>query len=627
MSGSTVEQRRRNALIVAGTLALTVVLYANTFRNGFLEFDDPDNVLDNYSIRALTWPNVEHYFTTPLQYMYTPLVSLSYALDYHVGALNPVAYHATNLGLHLANIVLVYRLCRALTRKAFIAHFVTVAFAIHPSNVDTVCWVSTRSTLLATLFSLATLLAYLRYTRTRRWLWLALAVLLFVLAVLSKSTAVALALVLPVLDYCRGRRFGWRLVVEKLPFGAVALGGGLLTLHFRIDTSALQHYSPLDRVIVVCSALTGYLIRLVVPYPLAFAYAYPAKAGGFLPWYLYLTPVVLGLVVFLLYRAPVPRKLLLFGLSFFVLNVLLSQTALLEDNYMSNRYVYLPYVGLFLIVAELVRGLVEARNGWRARLLAVWPAALVVVAVLLGVATFSRTVLWNEPARVLDNSITHQPGVPFVYNSRGMTEYTSGDYAAAERDFEKTLALDPTFTLSYYYRGVIRSRGGDNGGAIADYDRAIALSSGFGAAYDERGKAELALGSYEPALTDLTYAISLDGYFVDAYLNRGRVYAALRRYPEAIADYRTAAQLYPDFPDTYNDLGVAELAYGDPQAAVADLTTAIQRNPQYGEAYFHRGEARQRMNDPAAACTDWRTSATYGYPAATQSVQADCPSG
>src|SRR5262249_20740485 len=120
MPGTPVDERQRNALIVAGTLVLTVVLYANTFHNGFIQFDDPENVLGNYAIRDFTWANFAHFWTTPLQYMYTPLVSLSYAVDYHVGQLSPVAYHVDNLVLHLANVVLVYRLCRAVTRRAFV---------------------------------------------------------------------------------------------------------------------------------------------------------------------------------------------------------------------------------------------------------------------------------------------------------------------------------------------------------------------------------------------------------------------------------------------------------------------------------------------------------------------------
>jgi hypothetical protein len=63
-------------------------------------------------------------------------VSLSYALDYQVSGLDPTGYHVTNLVLHLVNIALVFGFIRALTANSFVAHVVTVAFAIHPMNVD-----------------------------------------------------------------------------------------------------------------------------------------------------------------------------------------------------------------------------------------------------------------------------------------------------------------------------------------------------------------------------------------------------------------------------------------------------------------------------------------------------------
>ena len=116
-----------NPWIVVGILAATTLIYSAVFRAGFLEFDDPDNVLDNYSIRAFNLANLRHFFTTPLQFMYTPVVSLSYAVDYHLGKLDPTVYHATNLVLHLCNVVLVFLFCRALTRRLFTAYFVTIA--------------------------------------------------------------------------------------------------------------------------------------------------------------------------------------------------------------------------------------------------------------------------------------------------------------------------------------------------------------------------------------------------------------------------------------------------------------------------------------------------------------------
>lgn len=564
---------RRDRLILGTTLVGTILVYLDVFRAGFINFDDPDNVLDNVAIRSFSVAHLEHIVTTPLQFMYTPLVTLSYAVDYQIGGLQPWIYHTTNLLLHLANVVLVYHLCRALTRRAFVVHLATVAFAVHPVAADTVTWVSTRSTLLATLFSLATLLAYLRYRRAERparrgppaaagrfrpvagWPALAAALVFFVLAVLAKSTAVAVAPSLLLLDVCRGRRPGWRMLLEKLPFFAVAVAAGLAAIHFRVDQIAPYPYTVVDRVFVVCCALATYLVRVVVPYPLPFAYAYPPLRDGFLPWYAYLAPLLLAAVVVVLLRLRVPRRLLVFGLGFFVLNIVLSQVVLLEDNYTANRYAYLPYVGLFLIAGHLLDKLRERCA--RRDLDGVLAAALAALTLLCAVVSFRRVALWRDPVDVLDDAIAHEPGIPFLYNSRGMTEYDRGNYPAALADFTHAVTLDPRFTLGYYYQGVVRDATGDHRAAIAAYDTAIRLSPGFGYAFLGRGKARLALHDYPGAVADLSRAIALD--------------------------------------------------------------------PGGGEAYFRRGAARAGAGDPAGACADWRAARARGYPGAARSLTEHCP--
>src|SRR3954467_7130207 len=92
---------------IAAILALTALVHAREFGNPFLFFDDPQNVLDNPPIRALTLQHLGTYFSTPLLGMYSPLVYLSFALDYAIGGFDTSAYHATNLALHLTNVLLV----------------------------------------------------------------------------------------------------------------------------------------------------------------------------------------------------------------------------------------------------------------------------------------------------------------------------------------------------------------------------------------------------------------------------------------------------------------------------------------------------------------------------------------
>ncbi|WP_328854707.1 glycosyltransferase family 39 protein [Microbispora hainanensis] len=334
-------------LIVAGTFAV----HANGLGNGFIYFDDPEGVVDNVSIREFSAANIGYWFTTPLQFMYTPLVYVSYAIDYMFGHGAIGMYHFTNLILHLANVVLVFLLFRRLTERAFPACFVAVAFAIHPVNVDTVAWISARSNLLATLFSLAAISLYVRYLESWRWRPLVWSVVLFGLAALSKSTAVALPVVLFLVDFwlCRGP--SRRLLLEKLPFFVIAAITVLVGLDVRQDVVPQGGYTVVDRILLTCSALVDHLVQSVYPVHLSFAYEYPRTP---FPWYFSVFPLVLAAGIAAAWVVRPVRRILVFGLGFFVVTIAPTQAVLLIDGYHANRYVYLPYLGLFLVFGYLV---------------------------------------------------------------------------------------------------------------------------------------------------------------------------------------------------------------------------------------------------------------------------------
>ncbi len=597
-----------NGLVVAGILLLTALVYANSLGNGFVDFDDPENVTGNMSIREINGTNLAHWFTSPLQYMYTPLVSLSYAIDWQFGADSPGMYHFTNLALHLANVALVWTLVRALTKKPLVTYLVTVAFAVHPMNVDSVAWISTRSNLLATLFSLATLVLYVRFLRTGRWPALVGAVALFACAALSKSTAVMLPLIFFLVDYWYGRlpdlhprrvvrrwtRADWTLLVAKAPFFAISLVLGLVALHYRMDT-VVSGYHAADRIIMVCGALVSYLIALVAPVNLAFAHAYPDPSGA-LPWHLYAAPVVLVAVGWVLHRFVVSKKVFWFGAIFFVVNVVLSQTVLLIDNYKANRYVYLPYLGLFLILAYLVeRAYREAATrdlGW---LRAAVSTVLVGSLLFWSAAVVLRNAAWKNTITIMSDSIEADPNVAFTYNSRGIARYLAGDYDRALADFDRTLEVDPEFILAVHYRSIIKYIKGDYQGALVDDDIVMAKYPGFAAGFNERAKTKLALGDLNGALADADLAIQIDPYLADAFTTRGKVRVKL----------------------------------GDGAGAITDLTTALGFVPDFGESYYQRGLARQLTGDLDGACQDWRSAESLNQaPAAasaTAAITASCP--
>ncbi|MEW9530218.1 tetratricopeptide repeat protein [Microbispora sp. NPDC049125] len=561
-------------------LLAAFAVHANGIGNGFVYFDDPENVVSNALIREISWANIGHWFTTPLQFMYTPLVYLSYAVDYLFGQGAMGMYHFTNVSLHLTNVTLVFLLIRRLTERPFVACFVAAAFAIHPVNVDTVAWISTRSNLLATLFSLAALLVYLRYLKSLNWQPLAWSVVLFGLATLSKSTAVALPLALFLIDHFRGRKPAWRLVLEKIPFFVVAVVMGLVTLDVRQDVVPPHDYTLLDRIFLACSAPVDYLVRLVYPFHLSLAYEYP---GENLPWYLYLFPLVLAAGAVALSLVRPARKVVLFGLGFFAINIALPQTVLLIDNYHANRYAYLPYVGLFLIVGHFADKALQHRNR---NLRAGTIGAIALFAVLFATLSIIRNTTWKNTETIMSDAIAKEPGVAFVHNSRGIARFRDGDYAGAAADFQRTTELDPDFMLAYHYLGMIKYTNGDYAGALAELDYVVSRLPTFAPGYSERGKTKIALKDYAGAQQDLSMAITYDPNLAEAYYLRG----------------------------------VAGIELGNPQGALSDLDVALRLFPGYADAYYRHGVARSRLGDTGGACADWSTAASLGSPDAGRSI-------
>src|SRR3989344_1027328 len=119
-------------------LLFVFALYSPTFQNGFVNWDDGLALVDNPEVRTLSVENIQAIFSSARGYLYKPLVTLSYALEYQTAGLKPLLYHLTNVLLHVANTWLVFILFRALGISAGSAAVTAVLFGIHPMQVETV---------------------------------------------------------------------------------------------------------------------------------------------------------------------------------------------------------------------------------------------------------------------------------------------------------------------------------------------------------------------------------------------------------------------------------------------------------------------------------------------------------
>ena len=201
----------------------TSVAFLPTLENGFVNFDDIENFLNNRSYRGLGPAQLKWMFTTWNLGGLIPLTWVTLGLDYLIWGMDPAGYHLTSLVLHVLTALVLYfvllRLLRVaqgpgerdLTALYLGALFGALLFSVHPLRVESVAWVTERRDVLSGLFSLLTVLAYLRAWDTRAGqrlgrTWLLLSLGLFACALLSKAMAVTLPFVLLLLDLYPLRR-------------------------------------------------------------------------------------------------------------------------------------------------------------------------------------------------------------------------------------------------------------------------------------------------------------------------------------------------------------------------------------------------------------------------------------
>jgi protein O-mannosyl-transferase len=133
-------------------LIFTALIYSRALHNEILNWDDNSHITYNPDIRSLSTQNIAKIFTSFYCEMYHPLVTLSFAVEYELFGLNPVAYHTTNVLFHLANVILAFYFVLCLCNRREVAIIAACLFGIHPMHVESVAWITEHKDVLYAFF-------------------------------------------------------------------------------------------------------------------------------------------------------------------------------------------------------------------------------------------------------------------------------------------------------------------------------------------------------------------------------------------------------------------------------------------------------------------------------------------
>jgi tetratricopeptide (TPR) repeat protein len=459
-----------------------------------------------------------------------------------------------------------------------------LAFLVHPVAVYAVAYMMQRSIVMATLFSLVSLLLFLEGLQRRSHGWYVASALAYFVAVFSKEHCVMLpAVAAAIALLIRGA--SWKLVRELwLPFALYLAVAVLVTLKLKgllgaayepFGEAAVRQLAESERavqghqdqpaggralyplsVLNQATLFFRYLGTWLLPYPgwmsVDVRTAFPQQLGSGLH--------LAGFVAWLAY-ALVALALLVRGGRVGLAGLALAAPWLLALTEVSAVRIQEPFVlyRSYLWMCLLPAAIPALVGGLRPRT-ALALLGAIVLALLPPFAerlkTFSSEyALWDDVVRKNAGA----EGRPFVdrgYRNRGVALFHQERYDAALRDFERALALDPGSPLAWLTRGTLFMRIADSEKALPDLERAAQLDPGSAEAFARRCVVLMRLARHDDALADCQRALELDAQDPLNQTSLGMVHALRGERAQAESRYRQALALDPGFSDAHYQYGV-----------------------------------------------------------------------
>jgi protein O-mannosyl-transferase len=565
----------RQTLLLSLALFIAVcACYAPVIHNEYLNYDDNKYVTDNPHVKTgLTWATVKWAFKTTEESNWHPLTWLSHLLDYQLFGLNPAGTHGMNVLLHALNAALLLILLQASTGFRYRSLAVAALFALHPMNVESVAWAAERKNVLSMTFFLLAFCAYVWYTReprARRFAWVAG---LYTLALMSKPQVITFPFLLLLWDYwplgrilpaqeISSRRRSRSshsvstgpIILEKLPLFLLSAASAVITMEVQkagLAVKPLSQYSPLLRIETATVAYMRYLGKLFWPVNLVGFYPHPTELY---PAWQVLAAFALLLGITLLVVRARGRRYLSVG-WFWFLGSLVPMIGLVQvgDQAMADRYAYIPYIGLFVMVVWSIADWVAAFEEKRPAVNRLvfgggLAAAAVCTLVVLGALTFRQVKYWHDSESFWQRTLT----------------LTQNNYFA-----EAALA------------GFLRSHGRTDE-AMQHYRAALAIRPDDLAAILNLGAYEHSRGNLAAAIEQYRFVAERAGnvpFRAKAYANMGYAYRQMGQDAKAEEAFESSLQLVPDQPNILVTLGLIEEDGGNLTAATEHFSRATELKP------------------------------------------------
>jgi tetratricopeptide (TPR) repeat protein len=427
-----------------------------------------------------------------------------------------------------------------------------------------------------------------------------LALVFLALGLMSKPMLVTWPFVMLLVDYwplnrvrsaeCGVRNFPRSLkmlVLEKIPFFALAAAASVVTYLVQKSAGAVASIATMPPELRLENALISYcryLRKIFWPVDLAVFYPFPRHW----PEWGVILAIVLLVVLSALFLRQRRYPFLLTGWLWFI-GILVPVIGLVQAGAQSlaDRYVYIPSIGVFILV---VWGATELTRGCRYRAPLLSAAGLAAVGLCL-VLTSRQLRFWQDGEALFRHSLTVTGDNWIANDNLGYALLRKDRIPEAISQFQTAIRLQPDYADAHNNLGDALQKNNQIDAATREFMEAIRCKPGLAVAHYNLGLVLRQQGRIDEAIGEYQEAIRLNPDYVDAHNNLGFALLKRNRVDDAIGQFQEALRLRPFYFEAHNNLGIALINQGHVDEAISQFQEVVRLNPDYAPGQDNLAQA------------------------------------
>lgn len=677
-------QTNRQLIVYSALFVLVMAIYYQTIGFNFINLDDNLYVFNNPIVSGgLNKDSLNWAFTKFYAANWHPVTWVSHLIDVELYGLNPGGHHATNIVFHLLNSILAFTVFKKMTGSFWKSAIVAALFAVHPTHVESVAWVSERKDVLSTMFWLLTMFVYLKYAESREeekkerrdsetarhadaeretdvyendfkekndekieqftpsrrravsssLFFLIVLSVVFALGLMAKPMLVTLPFVLLLMDFWALERLKTlkdlpKLIIEKIPLFVLTAASSYITFIAQRTGGSVESldFLPLGtRVLNAMLSYAKYTGMLFYPVKLGVWYPYDRD---FPAWQIAVAVVFIVAMTALCLWQIRSRKYLLMGWLWF-LGTLVPVIGLVQvgSQPLADRYTYVPYFGLFIMLVWGVSDLFEYFKLNKNVFYGLFGAFILVLTIL----AFKQTTYWrnneilykhtlsvtqknflishnlchhltleermDEAEPFCLQSIADNPTYFEVYNTLGILKLKQKQYEESEKNFKECLKLEPNYASAYSNLAIAQIMQDKPEEAELNLQKAANLPNNippetFATVLSDLAARYAKKENYEKTAEHLNRLLYLTPNNVDERTKLVLTYFTLKRFDEAQKQVEELIRQNPNQSEVYNLKGTILLEKKQNAEAATQFEKALQLKPDFAEAKANLEKAK-----------------------------------